>query len=119
MKKIVSFLFFVALVIFTVPVYAQQNNITSSPNVISAFRHYINTSPVSVKVPTVVEVAIANSYLERYDFAVFNLTANIFEPYYFKKETLVNNIPVSIKTNPYISDSRAIVDGTGYHIEFT
>jgi hypothetical protein len=52
----------------------------------SAFRKFKDVDPVSIKVPTVVEVSFDDDYLEILNFAVFDKTNNIFEPYVFRQE---------------------------------
>lgn len=85
----------------------EQNSISS---VISSYRSYKDTENISINVPTVVEVSFADDFIERFDFAVFNKTINSFEPHYFKQETLVNEIPVSVSTVPSTSGANMMID---------
>jgi hypothetical protein len=57
-------------------------------------------SIVPISVPTVVEIPLADEFIERFDFAVLNKTTNSFEPYFFKQETLMNETPLSVSTSP-------------------
>jgi len=63
---------------------------------LSAFRQYKVIDQINISVPTVVEIPIENIYLERASFAVVNNGTNSFEPYFFKKGTTTNKIPVTI-----------------------
>lgn len=76
-----------------------QNSISS---VISAYRFYKDINNVSINAPTTIEIPFAEKFIERLDFAVFDKTANSFEPYFFKQKTLTNEIPVTITSNPNI-----------------
>lgn len=80
-------------IVLTASAYGPQNLI--SP-VISAYRFYKDVGSVSISVPTVVEVPFADEFMERFDFAVLDKTTNSFEPHFFKQETLINEIPVSV-----------------------
>lgn len=79
-------------------------------SVTSAFRSYKTISPPSISVPTVVEVPYSQDFIERYEFAVFDKTANSFEPYFFKQETLVNEASVSAIANPSNPTISQLVD---------
>lgn len=85
----------------------QQNSISS---VISAYRFYKDIDSISINVPTVVEIPFATDFIERFDFAVLDKTTNSFEPHYFKQETLVNEIPVSVSTIPNTGGVNRMVD---------
>ncbi|GIW65631.1 MAG: hypothetical protein KatS3mg094_150 [Candidatus Parcubacteria bacterium] len=85
----------------------QQDKILS---IISAFRSYKEIKNIQLKVPTVVEVPFDNEFIERFDFAVFDETTNSFEPYYFKQETFVNEIPISINTIPFNEEANKMID---------
>jgi len=85
----------------------EQNSISS---VISAYRFYKDIDNILINVPTVVEIPFATNFIERFDFAVLNKTINSFEPHYFKQETLVNEIPVSVNTIPNIGGADRMID---------
>lgn len=85
----------------------QQNSVSS---VINAYRFYKDIDSISINVPTVVEVPFTTDFIERFDFAVLDKTTNSFEPYYFKQETLVNEIPMSVSTIPNISGANRMID---------
>lgn len=81
-------------------VSAQGLSQSSISPVISAHRFYKDVGNISISVPTIVEVPFADEFIERFDFAVLDKTTNSFEPHFFKQETLINEIPVSVSTNP-------------------
>lgn len=58
--------------------------------IISAYQQYKEIDGLSLIVPTVVEVPFDIDFLERFDFAVYDKTKDVFEPFLFRKET---NIP--------------------------
>lgn len=68
-------------------------------DVVSAYRKFKEVTTIDVAVPTVVEVPFGGEFLERFDFAVLNKELNIFEPYFFVREIVIDQIPVSITTN--------------------
>jgi len=86
----------------------QQQGVISS--VISAFRVYKDVDNVSINAPTVIEVPFAADFIERFDFAVLDKTTNAFEPHYFKQETLVNEVPVSVSTVPNTGSANRMID---------
>lgn len=75
-----------------------QQNQTSS--IISAYRYYKDINNTPINAPTVTEVSFASDFIERFDFAIFDKATNSFEPYFFKQETIVNEIPVSVSASP-------------------
>ncbi|MBM2817942.1 MAG: hypothetical protein HW401_532 [Parcubacteria group bacterium] len=79
--------------------------------VVSAYRFYKDIGSISINAPTVVEVPFPADFIERFDFAVLDKTANSFEPYFFKQETLINEIPVSIGSNPITNSVNRMNDG--------
>lgn len=85
----------------------QQNSISS---VINAYRFYKDIDNISISVPTVVEIPFAADFIERFDFAVLDKTINSFEPHFFKQETLVNEVPVSVTTNPNAGSASRMID---------
>lgn len=85
----------------------QQNSISS---VIGAYRFYKDIDNISINVPTVVEIPFATDFIERFDFAVLDKIINSFEPHYFKQETLVNEIPVSVSTIPNTGGINRMID---------
>lgn len=88
-----------------------QSSITS---IINAYRFYKDIGNISIKVPTVVEIPFADDFIERFDFAVLDKTANSFEPYFFKQETLVNKIPMSVSTLPNTNSANLMNDNNVY-----
>ena len=72
----------------------------SISSVISAYRFYKDIGSMSISAPTVVEIPFADEFIERFDFAVLDKTANSFDPHFFKQEILTNEIPISASANP-------------------
>ena len=99
MKVKILFLSFVVLGV-ALTANAQGLSQGSISSVISAYRFYKDISNISISVPTVVEIPFADEFIERFDFAVLNKNTNLFEPHFFKQETLINEIPVSVSANP-------------------
>jgi len=85
----------------------EQDSISS---VINAYRSYKEVDYFSINVPTVVEIPFANDFIERFDFAVLDKDINSFEPYYFKQETLANEIPISVSSAPNMGGVNKMVD---------
>jgi hypothetical protein len=72
----------------------------SVASVISAYQSYKTVGAVAgIKVPTVVEVPIADEFIERLDFAVLDTTMTRFEPHYFRHEVFTTEVPFSATTN--------------------
>lgn len=83
----------------------------SASSVISAYRFYQDIDDISVNAPTVVEFPLANDFTaERFDFAILDKTVNSFEPYHFKQETLIDEIPLAISSKPGISGVNRMID---------
>jgi len=94
----------------------QQSSISS---VISAYRFYKDIYSISINVPTVVEIPFAADFIERFDFAVLDKTTNSFEPHFFKQETLINEIPISVSTiSNTVSVNRMIDKDTRTYADF-
>ena len=93
---------FLSFLVFGVTLTANAQSLSqgSISSIISAYRFYKDIGNISISVPTVVEVPFAGEFIERFDFAVLDTTTNSFEPHFFKQETLINEIPVSLSTNP-------------------
>lgn len=64
-----------------------QDALPDAPASVSAFRRMMTIEPVNISVPTVVAVPITESLVERQEFAVFDRTAQKFEPYLFLRKT--------------------------------
>jgi len=65
-----------------------------------AYRFYKNIDSLSIKVPTVVEAPFGSEFMERYGAMVYNTTTGSYEPSFFMQETLTNEAPISIRTEP-------------------
>lgn len=66
----------------------------------SAYRKYKDINNLSIKVPTVVEVALGDQFIERFGFAVQDTTLNSFEPYYFNQKILKFDTAMGVNTEP-------------------
>lgn len=97
-KKIILFLipFCVALTANALSAISPTDNSISS--IISAYRLYKDFDNISINAPSVVEIPVTDEFIERFNFAVLNKTANSLEPYFFKQEKLI--IPVSVIAYP-------------------
>lgn len=99
--------FIVSLVFISFPflVYAQDNsalNAFRGSNEVSAFRRYKEIKNISIKVPTVVEAYFDDEgFIERYNFAIKDMTTGLFEPYYYSRKVLKSDTLLNISTNPY------------------
>ncbi|MGC8775776.1 MAG: thrombospondin type 3 repeat-containing protein [Minisyncoccia bacterium] len=91
---------------------------------LKAYRFYKDIKNISIKVPTVVEVSFPENFIERFNFLVLDQTTDSIEPYYFKKETLVNEALFSAALSPYfnsknIGDLKNLVDkNPNTYVEF-
>lgn len=111
MKFKTLFLFVSALVIFLGTGSAQGLAQNSTSSIISAFRFYKDIGSISINVPTVIEVPFPADFIERFNFAVLDKTENFFEPNFFKQETLINEIPISVSSNPISNTVSRMNDG--------
>jgi hypothetical protein len=78
--------------------------------VFKAFQYSKKVNTDDISVPTVVEVAFDDDFLERFDFAVLDTTDNTFEPYYFKRSEFLNQAFVSARTSTSLSTPSNMVD---------
>lgn len=103
---------FLSLVIFGFALTASAQGLSqnSTSPVISAYRFYKDVDIFSINVPTVVEVPFSDEFIERFDFAVLDKITNSFEPHFFKQETLINEIPVSVNTSPNTNSASRMID---------
>jgi len=107
---VISALFFF---VFAPSVNADNNS------VISAYRKFKDIDDLSIKVPTVVEVSLADQFIERFNFAVQDKTSNSFEPYYFNQKILKFDTPIGVNTDP-LSMAGLMSDGnTSTYAEFS
>ena len=118
--KKLSFVFiliFAGVVGFVIDAYALSS---ASQETVSAYRQFKETQSLSFLVPTVIEIPFDNDRLERFDFAVLDTTTDRFQPYFFKKETFTNEIPVSISSIniPRVNSSKMIDGNARSYTEF-
>jgi len=107
MKLKILFLFFVLFsinIIFILTANSQTPSNEFISYVISAYRLYKDLN-IGINTPKVIEIPFNYDFIERFDFAVFDRTANKFEPYFLKQETLINEVPISISSNPNNRDA--------------
>ncbi|MBI2098647.1 MAG: thrombospondin type 3 repeat-containing protein [Candidatus Wildermuthbacteria bacterium] len=84
---------------------------TISQETISAYQELKELQPVSIIVPTVVEMPFENEELERFGFAVLDEATDSFQPLFFKQETSINELPITISaTNQSAIDSARMID---------
>jgi len=81
----------------------------SPSQIISAYRTYKDVEKLLINVPTVIEVPF-DEFIKRLDFAVFDVTSNTFEPYYFKQGTVINTTPITVKAIPEVVDLNKMID---------
>lgn len=62
--------------------------------VISAFRQFIDITALNITVPTVVEVPLT-AELERTHLAVLNTATSDFEPYLYRQQVRLNEVPLT------------------------
>ncbi|MEK7130261.1 MAG: thrombospondin type 3 repeat-containing protein [Patescibacteria group bacterium] len=82
----------------------------STSQVIGAYRFYKDINNISISVPTVIEVPINDEFIERLDFAVFNKTANSFEPNFFRQGTVSNEVPMVISADQNTASVNWMID---------
>lgn len=85
----------------------QQSSISQ---IIGAYRFYKDIGNISINVPTIVEVPFTDEFIERFDFAILDKTTNSFEPLFLKQETLINEIPLSVITDPSTNSASLMND---------
>lgn len=100
MKLKTLFLAFIIIACTVLTASAQGLPSNQISGVISAYRYYKEVGNY-MDTPVVLEIPFANEFIERFDFAILDVTANTFEPYFFKQEILINEIPASVSANPY------------------
>ena len=76
---------------------------------LKAFRKFKEVH-FSGKVPSVIELSLDGEYLEREQFAIIDTFNNII-PYYFRKETFSNKVPVSVTANISQESAAKMIDG--------
>lgn len=75
----------------------------------SAFRSFKDVAAPAIKVPTVVEVPMSSEFLERFDFAVYDKTAQTFEPWFFKQTSALKE-SVVMASSPTADSIQMLVD---------
>lgn len=75
-----------------------------------SYRQYKEVINPPIAVPTVVEVPFGAEFIERFDFAVFDVTVNSYEPYFFRRETIVDKIPISAAAAGALGGAQRMID---------
>lgn len=126
MKSTIYKVFFLVIVfilsfnIFNVAVKAIEIKPDPLETAISAFRQFKDVDNIKIVVPTVVEIPFGDEFLERSNFIVIDKTINVAEPYFFKKEVLINQVSTSIyTTNSFGSANKMIDNDVLTYTEFT
>jgi len=102
------------LSLLTLPALAQESQRPSSDltqAALSAYRSVRDVSPLSIKVPSVIEVSFDGIAMERTELAVFNLTTNAVEPSYFRQETTRAALTASSDLPPLEGGLKYLLDG--------
>lgn len=117
MLKIFSLSLSCAVLFGFIPTANAQNLQQDTDSIFGAFRFYKDIDAHSINIPTVVEIPLANDPIKLFDFAIFDKTTGLFEPYFFKLET--NETPVSVSTNQINKDLKKIIDhNPGTYVDF-
>jgi len=96
MKKLLIFL---CLILFTNINYTNAVSFTDLEQEKSkAFKSIINVDSLDINVPTVVEIPI-DELIDRYEFAIFEISSASFQPYYFNKKNASHLTPIKVKSN--------------------
>ncbi len=98
MKKI---FFLLVINLFIGQVVLAEGLVTTPSD--NSFRQYKDVSNVDIVVPTVVELPLDDVIIGVNYFEVWNSTIRSLEPYYFKQEGFINQIPTTLTTS--LSDS--------------
>lgn len=110
------FRFFSAVTLFCIFLfcaYPLGSHAADYSDLFASFRQYGDISGAAVSIPTVVEVPISQA-LEQNQFAVYNITSEVFEPIYVKGIPKINTI-----TAEGGRDAHYMVDeNTGTYAEF-
>ncbi len=77
MKKKIALFIILGLSVVLTALAATESEIKDA---VSSYRKYMEISVPKLAVPTVIELAVPNNGLERYDFLVFDKTIKSFEP---------------------------------------
>lgn len=110
MKFKITFSFIIVVSFLALTVYAKEPEENSISQVINAYRLYKDIGTIPIKVPTVVELPITDTFIERNDIVVLDTTINSFEPYLFTQEFNDFRPSVSADTDPKIKNPGSMVD---------
>ncbi len=112
-KKILSFLTIAIILILSSAVAVHADSLGKINEVISSYRKYKDVIMAKILVPTVVEVPLTETNLERFDFLVFDKSINTFEPSVLLVDRKVNPLSVYITdliTESFIPKAETVLD---------
>ncbi len=79
-------------------------------SITSAYRQILVVSDIPITVPRVVELSFKEEVLQRYEFAVFDLTDSAFVPYLFRQDPLLDYTIDSIGANNSDGAAASLID---------
>ena len=83
--------------VFPAGILAQNFSSMSQGEIFQAYREQKEIGAIpSIKVPTVVEIPLGNENLERAEFAVYDTTADLFEPNMYHAEPVPNPVRFTV-----------------------
>lgn len=80
-------------------------------NIEAAYRMLKEYSPLSIKVPTVVELPLSNEEYESLGVAVFDVASSTYEPSYIRTTTTVTKTPYIVESVPPVPLMDNMYDG--------
>lgn len=112
--KLIKLPFFLSIFLLfnlaTIEVSAKLIPQSANNGLVDAYRRYKDINNLSIAVPTVIEVPFEDEFIERFGFAVLDKTTNSFEPYFFRQETVVNQIPISVNASTTFGVAQRMLD---------
>lgn len=80
-------------------------------NAVGAYRRYADIGAPALGAPTVLEIPLADAFVERFDALVLDTVTHAPQPRFLKQETARNEAPLSAASNPSVPNAHAMVDG--------
>ncbi|KKU81514.1 MAG: Peptidase S15 [Parcubacteria group bacterium GW2011_GWA1_47_8] len=77
----------------------------------SAFQREEDARVPSIQVPTVVEIPFSETFLNRFDFAVLDMKAGEFQPYFFTEHFRTARTPVTVSIEGVGLNASSMIDG--------
>lgn len=72
---------------------------TAVSRAVSPYRLYKDIAGIDINVPTVIEVPLTEPFIEHTDVAIANHTTRSFQPYFLKREVVINEVPLTMQTD--------------------